>query len=84
MIKKVFPFRSELKRMSTIAYHIPTQGKADLKVLIKGAPQAIQKLLKTVPKQYEEAYKYYTKQGYRLLALASKVITEQELQKLSK
>lgn len=56
--------------------HIPVQGPASFKVLVKGAPEAIQKLLKTVPKGYDESYKYYTKQGYRLLALASKTVTE--------
>lgn len=60
--------------MSTVIHHIPTQGPSYNKVLVKGAPEAIQKLLKHVPKHYDEAYKYYTKQGYRLLALASKVI----------
>ena len=47
-------------------------GPSSMKVLVKGAPQAIQKLLKTVPKKYDQAYKFYTKQGYRLLALAYK------------
>jgi len=60
--------------MSTIVQHIPSQGATNNKVLVKGAPEALQKLLKTVPQHYEEAYKFYTKQGYRLLALASKVL----------
>jgi cation-transporting ATPase 13A1 len=40
--------------------------------LSKGAPEAIEKLLTKVPENYKNAYEYYTKQGYRLLALASK------------
>jgi hypothetical protein len=31
--------------------------------------------MKEVPKNYREAYSYYTKQGYRLLAMASKEIS---------
>lgn len=38
IIKKVYPFRSELKRMSAVVQHIPTQGPAANKVLVKGAP----------------------------------------------
>jgi|LakMenEpi03Aug12_release.lakeMendotaPanAssembly.Ray.scaffolds.fasta_scaffold3816362_1 cation-transporting ATPase 13A1 len=58
--------------MSTIAEHVPENGARKMKVLVKGAPEAIEKLLKEVPKNYKEAYNFYTKQGYRLLALASK------------
>ena len=46
-----------------------------MKVLVKGAPEALQKLIKNVPIHYRPAYSYYTKQGYRLLALASKEIS---------
>lgn len=60
--------------MSTLVQHIPTQGPIFNKILVKGAPEAIQKLLKTVPKNYDEAYQFYTKQGFRLLALASKKV----------
>jgi|688.fasta_scaffold270449_1 hypothetical protein len=39
--------------MSTIVQHIPTQGPASFKVLVKGAPEAIEKLLVKVPKNYD-------------------------------
>ena len=39
--------------MSAVAQHIPVQGKKKKKILIKGAPEAIQKLLKSVPNKYE-------------------------------
>ncbi len=45
-----------------------------MKVLVKGAPEALEKLMKEVPLHYREAYSHYTKQGYRLLALASKEV----------
>lgn len=70
----MYPFKSELKRMTTIVDHIPESGPITTKVLVKGAPEAIQLLLKNVPEKYEQAYRFYTKQGYRLLALAYKII----------
>lgn len=39
--------------MSAVAQHIPVQGPSTTKILIKGAPEAIQKLLKSVPNKYE-------------------------------
>lgn len=60
--------------MSTVVEHTPENGHLVRKALVKGAPEAIEKLLSVVPADYEKAYKFYTKQGYRLLALASKTI----------
>ena len=40
-VVKVYPFRSELKRMSTIVEHVPQDGAWQTKVLVKGAPEAI-------------------------------------------
>lgn len=37
-IQKVFPFKSELKRMSTIVEHVSEAGVRKMKVLVKGAP----------------------------------------------
>ena len=74
-IHRVFPFKSELKRMTTIVEHVAEQGGRKMKVLMKGAPEAIEKLLKDVPRNYKKAYTHYTKQGYRLLALAEKAIS---------
>mgnify|MGYP000887756454 CR=1 FL=1 len=47
-IKHVFPFRSDMKRMSTKAIHIDEQGR-QLMLFTKGAPEVIEKLLKEVP-----------------------------------
>lgn len=82
-IQKVHPFKSELKRMSTIVEHVSESGVRKMKCLVKGAPEAIEKLLKEVPPQYKEAYTHYTKQGYRLLAMASKTIDHQQLKELT-
>ena len=64
--------------MSTIVEHVPQNGTWETKVLVKGAPEAIEKLLKVVPKDYEKAYRYYTQQGYRLLALAQRKINPEQ------
>ena len=40
-VTKVYPFRSELKRMSTIVEHLPQNGTWQTKILVKGAPEAI-------------------------------------------
>ena len=60
--------------MSTLAEHVPEKGKITLKVLVKGALKSIQNLLSEVPKNYVKAYTHYRKQGYRLIALAYKII----------
>jgi magnesium-transporting ATPase (P-type) len=51
---------------------VDDNGTRKYKVLCKGAPEAVEKLLSKVPENYRLAYEFYTKQGYRLLALASK------------
>lgn len=67
----MYPFRSDLKRMSTKAVHIDETGRKRM-VLTKGAPEVIEKLLDKVPDNYTKAYNYYTSKGFRVLALASK------------
>lgn len=60
--------------MSCLAEHVSEQGVRKMKALVKGAPEALEKLIKDAPPQYRQAYSFYTKQGYRLLALASKEV----------
>jgi cation-transporting ATPase 13A1 len=38
IVQKVHPFKSELKRMSTVAEHTSEAGVRKMKVLVKGAP----------------------------------------------
>jgi len=40
------------------------------RVLCKGAPETIKNLLKEVPEKYDECYRKWAKEGYRILALA--------------
>ena len=66
----MYPFRSDLKRMSTIIHWEPDNGTKEYRVLCKGAPEIIEGLLKEVPNGYKKAYEYYAKLGYRVLALS--------------
>lgn len=69
-----FPFQSELKRMSTVVSYLEDGMPRDFRVLVKGAPETVQKLLKEVPKNYEKVYRTFAKKGFRILALAYKTI----------
>ena len=76
-IKRRFQFSSALKRQSTVATAITTDhstGKKTVGTFVgaKGAPETIRKMLVTVPPKYEETYKYFSRNGGRVLALGYK------------
>lgn len=78
-IKRRFQFSSALKRQSSVAT-VHGKDKTGRKlqgtfVGVKGAPETIMKMLVTVPTDYEETYKYFTRRGSRVLALAYKQLT---------
>jgi cation-transporting ATPase 13A1 len=79
-IKRRFQFSSALKRQSSIA-HIVTTDKATSKkhkatfVGVKGAPETIRTMLVNTPPHYEETFKYFTRNGARVLALAYKYLS---------
>ncbi|KAL6921307.1 hypothetical protein ACHAP8_008506 [Fusarium lateritium] len=79
-IKRRFQFSSALKRQSSVAMVHGNDIKTGRKIKgtfagVKGAPETIQKMLKVVPQDYEETYKYFTRKGSRVLALAYKQLT---------
>ncbi|KAL2259537.1 hypothetical protein VTK26DRAFT_6761 [Humicola hyalothermophila] len=79
-IKRRFQFSSALKRQSSVATINSTDTKTGRKmkgtfVAVKGAPETIMKMLVTVPKDYEETFKHFTRRGSRVLALAYKQLT---------
>jgi manganese-transporting P-type ATPase len=84
-IKRRFQFSSALKRQSSVATISGTDPKTGQKmkgtfVGVKGAPETIMKMLVKVPANYEETFKYFTRKGSRVLALAYKQLsTENEL-----
>lgn len=79
-VKRRFQFSSALKRQSSVATINAIDPKTGDKmrgtfVGVKGAPETIMKMLTTVPKDYEETFKYFTRRGSRVLALAYKQLT---------
>ncbi|KKK15858.1 hypothetical protein ARAM_003880 [Aspergillus rambellii] len=84
-VKRRFQFSSALKRQSTIATVITNDRKTSKKVKstfvgVKGAPETIRTMLVNTPPHYEETFKYFTRNGARVLALAYKYLsTEAEL-----
>lgn len=41
-------------------------------IAVKGAPETIKTMLAVVPDQYDDTFKWYTRRGSRVLALAMK------------
>lgn len=56
--------------MSVIAGYIPA-GTSDVHHLatVKGAPETLKRMFVDAPKNYDEIYQKYTRQGARVLAL---------------
>ncbi|KAJ9223243.1 hypothetical protein DTO207G8_3369 [Paecilomyces variotii] len=79
-IKRRFQFSSALKRQSTIATVTTTDRKTSKRtkatfVGVKGAPETIRSMLVNTPENYEETFKYFTRNGARVLALAYKYLS---------
>lgn len=79
-IKRRFQFSSALKRQSSVAMVNGIHPKSGKRIRgtfagVKGAPETIMKMLVDVPADYEETYKYFTRKGSRVLALAYKQLT---------
>lgn len=86
-IIKRFPFMSKLKRMSSFIslsgegvyqlLSIPKNQKmSHYGFVIKGAPEVLQSMMIDLPKNYDETYKSLTKNGYRVLALGFKYLSD--------
>merc|ERR1711939_989117 len=88
-IKRRFQFSSALKRQSSVATTVTQDRSTGQKVTstfvgAKGAPETIRKFLVDVPPKYEETYKYFSRNGARVLALAYKYMKTGEELKQSK
>uniref|UniRef100_A0A8C6Q8Z2 Polyamine-transporting ATPase 13A3 n=1 Tax=Nothobranchius furzeri TaxID=105023 RepID=A0A8C6Q8Z2_NOTFU len=64
-----FPFSSALQRMSIVARVL---GEKRMDAYMKGAPEAVASLCKkeTVPENFAEVLESYTREGFRVIALA--------------
>lgn len=79
-IKRRFQFSSALKRQSSVATAVITDRESGKKTKntfagVKGAPETIRKMLVDVPPKYEETFKYFSRNGARVLALGYKFIS---------
>ncbi|XP_019388479.1 PREDICTED: probable cation-transporting ATPase 13A3 isoform X1 [Crocodylus porosus] len=72
-IVRQFPFSSALQRMCVIARVL---GEKKMDAYVKGAPEVIASLCKqeTVPVDFESVLEEYTKQGFRVIALAHRKV----------
>ncbi|XP_041861603.1 probable cation-transporting ATPase 13A3 isoform X2 [Melanotaenia boesemani] len=68
-IVRQFPFSSGLQRMSVVARLL---GEKRMDAYMKGAPEVVASVCKkeTVPENFAEVLEGYTKQGFRVIALA--------------
>lgn len=84
-IKRRFQFSSALKRQSAVATIVTTDRQTSKKAkgtfaAVKGAPETIGSMLVSMPPDYEETFKYFTRNGARVLALGYKYLSaESEL-----
>lgn len=84
-IKRRFQFSSALKRQSSVATVVTNDRSNSKKVRrtfvgVKGAPETIQRMLVKTPPSYEETFKYFTRNGGRVLALGYRYLsTDAEL-----
>ena len=86
-IEKVFPFRSDLKRMSTICNIEGFDTVKGKYALVKGAPEVVNKFIKNVKKpknlnskkdpSFDATASKLMKEGYRVLCLAYKKLEGQ-------
>lgn len=79
-IKRRFQFSSSLKRQSSVATVLTTDRATGRKargtfVGVKGAPETIRTMLTKVPPNYEETFKYFTRNGGRVLALGYRYLS---------
>ncbi|XP_068175022.1 polyamine-transporting ATPase 13A3 isoform X2 [Antennarius striatus] len=68
-IVRQFPFSSSLQRMTVVARLL---GEKRMDAYMKGAPEMVASLCKreTVPENFAEVLEGYTKQGFRVIAMA--------------
>ena len=75
-IKRRFQFSSALKRQSSVATVLtPSKKSRSTLASVKGAPETIRKMLIDTPPKYEETFKYFTRNGARVLALGYKYLS---------
>ncbi|KAK4632280.1 Endoplasmic reticulum transmembrane helix translocase [Fulvia fulva] len=79
-IKRRFQFSSALKRQSSVATAVTVDRQTGRKskgtfVGVKGAPETIRKMLIDAPTKYEETFKFFSRNGARVLALGYRYLS---------
>ncbi|KAL1934400.1 hypothetical protein VTP01DRAFT_6582 [Rhizomucor pusillus] len=76
-IRRRFQFSSALKRQSTVSILVhPEFGRHKTFAAVKGAPETLRSMYVEVPNDYDDAYRYYTRRGSRVLALGYKFMED--------
>ena len=72
-IIRQFPFSSSLQRMSVV---VRTLGSPHMELLCKGSPEKIRSLCveQSVPEDFTLMLRNYTMRGFRVLALAHRIL----------
>ncbi|KAL5485211.1 hypothetical protein ACEPAI_7853 [Sanghuangporus weigelae] len=70
---RTFEFVSSLRRMSVIVKRLKSSS---MEIYVKGAPEVMQDICDrdSFPDDYDDLLSYYTKRGYRVIAIAGKSI----------
>ncbi|WAQ80682.1 hypothetical protein PtA15_1A20 [Puccinia triticina] len=70
-IIRTFDFASELRRMSVLVKKLKS---STIEAYVKGAPEAMVEICmkETLPADYDEFLNFYTRHGYRVIAVAAK------------
>ncbi|KAI0373603.1 Ca-transporting ATPase, partial [Pilatotrama ljubarskyi] len=70
---RTFEFVSALRRMSVIVKRLKSNS---MEIYVKGAPEVMAEICdkSTFPSDYDDLLSYYTKRGYRVIAMAGKSI----------
>lgn len=71
-INRRFAFSSALKRMSTISTIQDSNGNSKVFIATKGAPEVLKSMFTSVPDYYDDLYKYWARNGSRVIALGYK------------
>jgi len=80
-VLKKYDFDADLRRMSVLVSELPLSPDGETRSLLftKGAPESLQKLCKveTIPSHFESILHKLTRQGFRVLACAYKLLGEE-------
>ncbi|KAF9263238.1 hypothetical protein L218DRAFT_959259 [Marasmius fiardii PR-910] len=70
---RTFEFVSALRRMSVIVKRLRS---ASMEIYVKGAPEVMAEICEkdSFPQDYDDLLSYYTKRGYRVIAMAGKSV----------